>query len=81
MKMKLAAELKKMLGMGPHTEKVLVLDGDDPVGYRVVKRLVDAEFTNLRVGTTKFIERDDITKGFVLVPFVFGDEETYTAAL
>ena len=81
--MKFAAELKKILHLGEankHAGRVLVLDGADVVGHRVVERLIEAEFVDLRVGMRTLKEKEE-TKGVELVPLVFEDETTYNDAL
>lgn len=78
--MKLGAELKKILGIGKHVERVLVLDGADVVGHRVVERLIDAEIPELRVGMRTLTENEG-TRGVEMVPFIWEDETTYDAAL
>ena len=82
--MKLAAELKKILGIGEasnkHAGRVLVLDGADVVGHRVVERLIAAEYGDVRVGM-RSLHKIEETTGVQLVPFVWEDEDTYATAL
>ena len=85
--MKIVDDLKKILHVGgnadkhaEHVGRVLVLDGEDIVGHRVVEKLIEAEYTNLRVGMRKLQEKEE-TRGVELVPFVFEDVTTYDAAL
>lgn len=78
--MKLGAELKKILGIGKHVERVLILDGADVVGHRVVERLIDADIPELRVGMRTPTENEE-TRGVEIVPFIWEDESTYDAAL
>lgn len=78
---KLTEEVKKLLYLGSETAgKVFVLDGADPVGHRVVERLIDSGYTDLRVGvrTTKQISTSGTTE---FVPFMWEDETTYDTAL
>ncbi|KAL7538713.1 hypothetical protein ACHAXR_011105 [Thalassiosira sp. AJA248-18] len=77
-KMKLAAELKKILHIGDHVGRVLVLDGADPVGHRVVEHLIDAGCPDLRVGMRTLREKEE-TRGIEMVPFVWENEDTYSA--
>ena len=84
--MKLKFELKKILqdGESPadHANRVLVLDGADVVGHRVVDRLVEAECTNLRVGfRTLPNKEEEERRGVETVRFVWEDETTYSDAL
>ncbi len=80
--MKLAEEFKKLLHIGGTTPgRVLVLDGSDAVGHRVVERLIDAEYTdNLRVGV-RTLKQGGNAGGAELVLFVWEDESTYATAL
>ena len=77
-------DLKKFLGIGEtshdHVGRVLVLDGTDVVGHRVVERLIDAEYGELRVGM-RTVHEKEATPGVELVPFVWEDETTYSVAL
>ena len=78
---KFTEEVKKLLHLGSETAgKVFVLDGADPIGHRVVERLIDSGYTDLRVGvrTTKQIITSGTTE---FVPFMWEDETTYDTAL
>ena len=77
--MKLAADLKAMLGIGG-TDRVLVLDGANAVGHRVVERLIDAEYPAVRVGVKTMHDKQE-TAGVEFVPFVWDDVDTYKDAL
>jgi hypothetical protein len=84
-KMKLAA-IKKVFHLGrtvgcEHDGRILILDGSDAVGHRVVKSLVDAGVADVRVGVRTPLKEQDPTSIMERVPFVWGDESTYSAAL
>jgi len=88
--MKLGAELKRILSVGkpsvreesPNRQagRVLVLDGADVVGYRVVERLIDAGYADLRVGSRTMHAEKEI-RAVDMVHFIWEDEDTYAAAL
>lgn len=79
--MKLTAAQKEMIGWANHgVGRVLVLDGKDVVGHRVVERLIDGGYSDLRVGM-RTAHGTASTPGLETVPFVWEDESTYDAAL
>jgi uncharacterized protein YbjT (DUF2867 family) len=79
--MDIVGEIKKILHLDGMPGRVLVLDGLDAVGHRVVERLIDAEYTDqLRVGL-RTLHDTAPSGGAELVPFVWEDETTYDAAL
>ena len=83
--MKLTA-IKEVFHLGravdcEHVGRILILDGSDAVGHRVVKSLGDAGVADVRVGVSTPVKEQDPTSNFEVVPFVWGDESTYSAAL
>lgn len=77
--MNLAAD---MLGVGDQGGRVLILDGADCVGGRVVDRLIESGYTDLRVGCPAVHEHRQATpEGVECVPFVWEDEATFVDAL
>lgn len=81
--MKFIEDIKKLLHIGgDHVGRVLVLDGADVVGHRVVERLIDAGYTdNLRVGMRTMRTVAEHHAGMELIPFKFEDESAYDDAL
>lgn len=79
--MTIAEEVKNFLHLGgEEISKVFVLDGADPVGHRVVEKLIDTGYTDLRVGVTTLHE-DMHSNSTEFVPFDWEKEDTYEAAL
>ncbi len=66
------------LGKASDLGRILVLDGSDAVGYRVTKRLMDSGVVEVRVGYKPPLKQHD-SMGVEIVPFVWGDESTYSA--
>ena len=77
---KIPEEVKKILHIDDSTGKVFVLNGACPIGHRVVERLIDKKYTDLRVGVRTLKEKETDT-AIEFVPFVWEDEGTYEAAL
>ncbi|KAL7478849.1 hypothetical protein ACHAW6_004601 [Cyclotella cf. meneghiniana] len=80
--------LKATLGMGgPQVGKVLILDGDNVVGFRIVNLLLKEGETpgvELRVGFRDLPNDDEVAEGWEdveRVKFVWEDEATYAHAL
>lgn len=80
--------LKATLGMGgPQVGKVLILDGDNVVGFRIVNLLLKEGETpgvELRVGFRDLPNDDEVVEGWEdvdRVKFVWEDEATYAHAL
>jgi hypothetical protein len=80
--------LKATLGMsGPQVGRVLILDGDNVVGFRIVNLLLKEGETpgvELRVGFRDLPNDDEIAEGWdgvERVKFVWEDKATYAHAL
>lgn len=79
--------MKTALGLGPRIGHVLILDGDNVVGYRIVNLLLKEGETpgvDIRVGFQELPEEDEVVEGWECVEkvkFVWGDEKTYADAL
>ena len=79
--MTIAEEVKNFLHIGgEEVGKVFVLDGADPIGHRVVEKLIDTRYTNLRVGV-KTLHEDMHSNSTEFVPFDWEKEDTYEPAL
>lgn len=63
-----------------HVGRILILDGSDAVGHRVVKSLLDSG-VDVRVGARTPLKEQNPKDIMDIVPFVWGDETTYSAAL
>ncbi len=66
------------LGRSSDVGRILVLDGTDAVGHRVSKRLMDSGVVEVRVGYKPPLKQQG-SMGMEIVPFVWGDESTYSA--
>ena len=88
MKMNLA-ELKRLTGLGKNATsqagRVLILDGINAIGYRVVNHLVKGGYSNIRVGMRELPSDNSVMtkqwEGVERVKFLWEDEATYVDAL
>eukprot|EP00986_Skeletonema_menzelii_P005350 scaffold1924_cov140-Skeletonema_menzelii.AAC.14 len=90
MKLNLVEDLKKCFGMKKtsidQTGRILVVDGHDAIGYRVVDQLAYMDYPLIRVGvknTDDFYVKRWEDNGYIIerVNFDFVDESTYDIAL